>query len=292
MADTMSDETNQTVNHTGDESDAAADDAQSRRERSRIGFPYGDLNDAYDIASRLHRSYGLSCSIDQLAAALNQTTTSGALRTKVATAKTFGVLDLARKQVSLTALGTRLVAPDTEAQARVEAFTNVPLYSAIFSRFQGTRLPGDNGLEHEMKQLGVAEKQTARARQAFQRSAQQAGFFHQGSDRLVMPPAASMNGSAVRAADAEPIVDQRPVTSTVAARPSSIVATKDALDEMHPLIAGLIRMLPAENEPFPARKRKQWLAAARVNLALIWGAEDEDVEDDTPSPHLSATGVR
>ena len=51
------------------------------------------------------------------------------------------------------------------------------------------------------------------------------------------------------------------------------------LDQMHPLIAGLFRMLPDEDESFPAKKRRQWLAAARVNLALIWGEEDEDDDD-------------
>jgi hypothetical protein len=35
--------------------------------------------------------------------------------------------------------------------------------------------------------LGVAKKQTDKARQTFQRSAQQAGFFAYGQDRLVMP---------------------------------------------------------------------------------------------------------
>ena len=38
-----------------------------------------------------------------------------------------------------------------------------------------------------MANLGVSSKQTSRARQAFERSANDAGFFQHGMDRLVMP---------------------------------------------------------------------------------------------------------
>ena len=48
-------------------------------------------------------------------------------------------------------------------------------------------LPPAAALEREMGQLGVASKQTGKARQAFERSAEQAGFFAHGADRLVMP---------------------------------------------------------------------------------------------------------
>jgi hypothetical protein len=42
-------------------------------------------------------------------------------------------------------------------------------------------------LEREIANLGVAPKQTDKARQSFERSARQAGFFLQGEDRLVQP---------------------------------------------------------------------------------------------------------
>ena len=42
-------------------------------------------------------------------------------------------------------------------------------------------------LERETAQLGVAVKQTDKARQVFERSARQASFFGAGPDRLVRP---------------------------------------------------------------------------------------------------------
>ncbi|MTV11833.1 MULTISPECIES: hypothetical protein [Bradyrhizobium] len=48
-------------------------------------------------------------------------------------------------------------------------------------------IPPTAALEREMVGLGVAEKQKERARQVFERSAEQAGYFEHGRNRLVMP---------------------------------------------------------------------------------------------------------
>jgi hypothetical protein len=74
--------------------------------------------------------------------------------------------------VELTDLGKRIVDPETHDGARAEAFLRVPLYRAIFDRYRGVKLPPDPGLESEMVGLGVSTKQTERARQVLQRSAQ------------------------------------------------------------------------------------------------------------------------
>lgn len=170
----------ETVN--GDENDEAG------RNRSTIGFPYGSLADAEQVASAVQQ-YGGSATADQVASAMNSTTKSGAFRMKTATARIFGVLEHERGTLKLSQLGRRLVDPTAQEAARVEAFLTVPLFLAIFTDFQGTVLPGDNGLEHRMAALGVSPKQTAKARQAFQRSAERAGFFRMGGrDRLVKPP--------------------------------------------------------------------------------------------------------
>jgi hypothetical protein len=49
-----------------------------------------------------------------------------------------------------------------------------------WGKIQGT-------LERELVQIGVAEKQKHTARLVLERSAQYAGFFEHGKDRLVMP---------------------------------------------------------------------------------------------------------
>jgi hypothetical protein len=57
-----------------------------------------------------------------------------------------------------------------EREARARAFLKVPLYSAIFERYNGSVLAPAAALERELVGLVVAEKQTGRARQVFERS--------------------------------------------------------------------------------------------------------------------------
>lgn len=164
------------------------DDEAGRRERSTIAFPYGDLEAAIEVARAIYSRAGFGdCDFDEIAAELGQTV-SGAFRAKAATARTFGVVDkTARSAFKLSDLGRRLFDPETEAEARVSAFLAVPLYNEIFAIYRGRTLPSPRALEKEMERLGVSPKQTDKARQAFERSARQAGFFDSGDDRLVKP---------------------------------------------------------------------------------------------------------
>lgn len=120
-------------------------------------------------------------------------TTNSTFRTKVATAKTFGMLGNQRGEAVLTELGRRIADPTTEAAARADAFMHVPLYRKLYEDYAGKLLPGDSGLEAEIERLGVPEKSSSRARQVFQRSAEQAGFFSHGRNRLTKPAAATVD---------------------------------------------------------------------------------------------------
>jgi hypothetical protein len=160
----------------------------------------------------------------------------------------------------LTDLGKRIVDPETQDTARVEAFLRVPLYRAIFDRYRGVKLPPDPGLESEMVGLGVSSKQAERARQVLQRSAQYAGFFGQGRDRLVQPPA-------VEGAGPPP-----PPTATAEELPST---DTDFLSQLHPIIAGLVRMLPHEDEKWSYEDQQAWLHVANVNFAFLYGGPQE-----------------
>ena len=135
------------------------------------------------------------------------------MRTKAATARTFTAISRGGGNVAITDLGRRLIDSQRRDEARVDAFLRVPLFSEIFTKFEGAQLPPDNALELEMARLGVSEKQTERARQAFQRSAAHAGFFRQGKDRLIRPI-----GSPQKPKPPEPRKDQvesQPGTSAV-----------------------------------------------------------------------------
>lgn len=171
---------------TNDSNVEAPTGKNARRIRSTISFPYGSLADAERVAEALHRR-GDRGTIDELAGEMAQTVTSGSFRTRVATARIFGVIEVQRGQVSLSRLGHRLIDPTQAPQARVDAFLHVPLFKRIHEAYRGRLLPSASGLEAEMTRLGVSSKQTDRARQAFQSSAERAGFFGNGKDRLVAP---------------------------------------------------------------------------------------------------------
>jgi hypothetical protein len=167
------------------------DDA--KREQSTIAFPYLDLDSAVEVARAIYNRGGHGgCSVDELAAEMNQTV-SGAFRLKTGTAKTFELVEKEGKSgFRLSDLGRQIIAAETERAARAESFMRVPLYSAVYEKYRGHMLPPPKALEREMQSLGVSSKQTDKARQAFERSAKQAGYFESGEDRLVRPRADSL----------------------------------------------------------------------------------------------------
>jgi hypothetical protein len=120
---------------------------------------------------------------------MGQASGSGSFNMKVNTARTFGVLDSSGGKYQLTELGFEIVDPARQREAMIAAFLNVDLYRRTYEEFKGKRLPPrPHGLERAFQTFGVAPKQTANARLAFEKSARMAGFFPNGDeDRLVMP---------------------------------------------------------------------------------------------------------
>jgi hypothetical protein len=199
-----------------------------------------------------------------LAQALGQKPTSGAFRTKVASAQIFGAVQLGRGVVTLTALGHRLADQPTRPAALAEAFLHVPLYKKLYEKYQNLNLPGDTGLEADIQSLGVVANQADRARQVFQRSAEKAGFFWGGSrDRLVLPPAANLSSSGSAEAGT-------PQGGQGAAKPASGGGDEVENLAQDPILQGLFSKLPASGD-FPAAKRQRWLKALAVNLDLVYG---------------------
>lgn len=233
------------------------------RKRSTIQFPYNDLDDAVEVAKQVFQ-HGDNCGLDQLAPWMgHDSVTSGTFRLKVGAARVFGLVEVGRKRVSLTPLGRDITNPAREEQARRQAFLKVPLYNAIFERYRGHLLPPDVGLEREMAALGVAEKQTDKARQAFRRSAEQADFFKEGRDRLVLP--AGVPTKEIARPEGEAQEERR----------------KDEEDQrgsgggglppgLHPFIQGLLGTLPPPGSEWPEEKRKQWLQTAESIFGLIY----------------------
>jgi len=237
--------------------------SEAKREQSTIGFPYQDLDEAIEIAKAVHQLHGSSCQPEQIAAHIGQSPTSSSFKGKVATAKTFGLVTTSQGTVTLTQLGSQIADSQQEKAARVEAFLTVPLYKAVYEQFKGSVLPPQNGLEAALMTLGVAGKQKERARQVLQRSAQQAGFYQFGTDRLVLPAIKANASTAVApAAGAEDTGKKK--------------KNKDEDDEdLHPFIKGLLKKLPQPDTEWTIDGRAKWLQAA-VNIFDLMYTDSDD----------------
>ena len=118
-------------------------------------------------------------------------------------------------------------------------------------------MPGAEALEKFMRDIGVSSKQTGRARQAFMRSAKQAGFFAHGEDRLVRP--------ALAGPGTKPIDSSEPEKDVV--KKSGGGSGPD-----DPLIQALIQKLP-HTGPWAVDERVTWLKMLAMAFQITYGQE-------------------
>ncbi len=243
--------------------------SKDQRVRSQIVFPYSDLKEGIAVAQAIWDKVAAGpCELSQLAAWMNHdSVTSGSFRGKVNAARIFGLVETGQNTVKLTALGRRIVDPQKVAAAKVDAFLTVPLYRSIYDRYAGSLLPNNIGLQKEMAELGVAGKQADKARQAFQRSATEAGFFRQGTNKLVKPAVATW-------AD-----DDQPHDEPNGSGPGG-----GSKPPMHPFIEGLVKTLPPAGTVWPDAGQDQWITAAKAIFKLIYLAPETSNPTTTAGP--------
>lgn len=265
------------VDFTAAANAARETDDRAKRERSLIDFPYASLEAAAEVARAIYSRCGFgSCDQDELAAEMGQTL-SGAFRMKTGAARTFGLVEKdGRSAFRLSEIGKRLVTSDTEHGAKVDAFLSVPLYQQIYEKFRGHTLPPSKALEREMENLGVPRKQTDRARQSFERSAQYAGFYDSGKDRLVRPRMDSGGGSTGETMPNDPPTQEAPESRKMGAGDGG-----NQPPPLDPIIKGLIDRLPKPGTRWEKSKRKLWLQILENSFDLVY-------EDDDSPPKGSA----
>jgi hypothetical protein len=243
--------------------------AQKRtREVSTIGFPYSDLDDGISVASALLGAGGVPCDVDQLAAAMKHTPSSGTFRQKIATARMFGLIETVQNKYQLTPLGFAITDANRQKAARADAFLNVPLYRKVYDTFRNQQLPPRPvALERTFIGYGVSHKQANRARVAFDSSAQQAGYFDQGGrDRLVRPPVGSavpngsVNSQEATNEPAPPKDRDKPLPPPPPGGGGGY----------HPFILGLLDTLPGPGTVWAIEGRAAWLEAAASTFKLIY----------------------
>jgi uncharacterized membrane protein YgcG len=258
------------------ESNKAADenDAEAGRQRSRVAFPYMDLKAALDVASAIHSNVGTSdCSLQQLSAWMDQSIKSSGFRVQLATARLFGLIESQGVDAyRLTPLGQRVVDPEQARKAKVDAFLNVPLFSILYEKYSQGVLPPAAALEREIAAVGVADKQKDRARQIFDRSAEQAGFFEHGKNRLVKPAVRQERG------DGEGYGDGRGGGSGGGdANFGGGGGGSDGLN-LDDLLMASLKMIPKKGEEWPAAKRLRWFKAFAMNVSQVYDDDETPVE--------------
>jgi hypothetical protein len=247
----------------------AQPEEEEGRERSTIQFPYNDLNGAIEIAKAISANAGTECTLDQLAAYLDQSMTSGAFRLRVSAAATFGLTENERGSVKLTTLGRRIADPTQESAARADAFLTVPLYLKVYENFKGYTLPGAAAIEKYMKDVGVSSKQLDKARQVFMRSARQGRFFEHGEDRLVKPATPTGPGT--------PPVEDKKDHQTPPKKNGGGGDDPGGLD-LDPLLIALLKKIPTLDKGWPAPQRIRWFRTFAMNVSQIYDGDGEPVE--------------
>jgi hypothetical protein len=238
------------------------------RQRSTIGFPYNNLDDAIEVAQAIHANVGTGeCDDSQLSAWMGVSSKSSGFRMQLSAARMFGLMETSSGRHKSTSLGRMIVDPQQQRGARASAFLRVPLYKAIFENFKAGVLPPPAALEREIVQLGVAEKQTGRARQVFERSAEQAGYFEHGKNRLVLPGFAEINPRADKSKDADRIkADEE--------KNGDMGHSRQNPPHPDPIIQGLLGRLPKAGQIWPDAERKLWLQLLEGSFKLIYKDKD------------------
>jgi hypothetical protein len=256
-------------------SEAVKSEAEQKRTReiSTISFPYGDLEDAIEVATALLEQGGVPCEPDQLAGAMKQTSSSGSFRQKIATARMFGVIETIQSKYQLTQLGFAITDQSRSKAAKADAFLNVPLYRKVYDTYRNQQLPPRPlALESAFVGFGVAQKQADKARVSFDASAQLAGFFELGGrDRLVRPAVGS-SGSSGQVSQLENGAGENSLSPEREREKPSNTGGGGAGGggQYHPFVQGLLETLPAPGTLWTIEGRAAWLEAAASAFKLIY----------------------
>lgn len=250
-----------------DSAEASAE-AEAKRQRSSIAFPYSAYEDAEKLAQAIHGNIGYgTCSTDQLASWAKQSAKSSTFRSQIAAARLFGIIEsLDTDSYKLTPLGIRVVDQAQARAARAEAFLTVPLFKAVYEKYKGTVLPPTAALERELAALGVAEKQKDRARQVLMGSAEQTGYQEQGKNKLVAP------------AVVVPPPGQSPLDQNQnKGKNGGGADDSDALD-LDALLMALLRKIPSKSDGWPSEKRLRWFKTFAMNVSQVYDEDDDPVD--------------
>ena len=128
-----------------------------------------------------------------------------------------------------------------------------------------------------MLALGVSSKQLGKARQVFDRSARQAGFYWAGIERLTLPVSKGKPES-------------RPIEVAPPPATLSLGGGGGGGDGKgyHPFIEGLLRTFPPIDQDWPVRDRAKWLKLAANAFDVLYKGDGEiEIKATTPAKDVA-----
>ena len=261
---------------------ATVSDRDQNPAQSDLAFPYSDLAKAIELVRTMDDKAAGHCSYRQLAAWLSLSVNGGTMRARYSAARMFGLVAPVRDgRAKVTDLGNQVLSAEARVQGRAKAiaFLNVPLYQEIYGRREGYPLPPAQALDQMVQELGVPPKQARRARQAFVKSAADAGFIDRETRNFIQPvfPDAEQPDSQEQHPS-----EETPSTPAPGGNGSSDDIVLPGID---PIVMGLIRRLPKSGEVWPISDRKLWLGILEATFKLVYSdPEEEGVPTPTAGP--------
>ncbi len=227
------------------------------------GFPYVDLDLGVETAKYVFEMGG-NCTFEQLSEKSGQALDSNALRIRINTTwRQYGLITVNGDRISLSDLGKAVLQPATERQARVESFLRVPIYKDIFSKYRDESLPASKVLEQVMEDMGVAPKQSARARQILMRSAKQAGLFEDSDFSLAIPRGVKIIEDRVSEPQSESV---------------NVPTEMTTHGKREPIFEALWGMVPPSGAEWTIEARAKWLNMLSNALDMSLTAPDNTIE--------------
>jgi len=153
-----------------------------KRQVSTTKFPYYALADSVAVAQTIYQKAGGSATLDELAAHLNYAgTDNGAFKSRIAAARTFGLVERSNDKLVLSQIAQSILTPVYDwmpKEGLAKAFLNVELFKKVYEEYKGKQLPPDFGLKNALKTtFGIAPPSVERAFRVLIESAETAGFF-------------------------------------------------------------------------------------------------------------------
>lgn len=158
------------------------------KERSPL-YPIFSINESVDFVKEIVKIGGKKVSVETIASVIGMSVKTNSFKSKISTAKQFGMIRGAGGAVELTDLAKRIVysVDDSETKkALIESFLSAPLYRKIAERYENQAVPPVDKLSNILLlEYGVTKNAKDNAAGKFVESAEQIGILKNGIILLV-----------------------------------------------------------------------------------------------------------